>query len=204
MKKSKRVPTLPPLSFDALKETEELEEFAQLSLQRCGDSRYYNAEKALGIMRTCVIEVLASRLGYYESLANYHPKWLREIRETVVRTVVGLVGPDIHTNEKYYSYFVDQAAREYLVDRARQHKKRLSVTPQPEAQAIEGQLDALRVECRLTVEDLAEALDIAPRSVYRHLSGEAIPRNRQIAAYENLFSKQLGKSIHLETSGKRH
>jgi DNA-binding XRE family transcriptional regulator len=203
MRKSNSAPPLPPLSFEALQATEDIEEYAHLSLGRCGDARYYNTEKALGIMRTCVIEVLASRLGYYETLDNYHPKWLGEIREIVVRTVVGLVGVDIHNNEKYYSYFVDQTARRYLTDRARKRKKLPSMPSQPKAQPIKNQLDAFRVECRLTVEDIAETLDVSSRSVYRHLSGAAIPRTRQIAAYEKLFSEKLGKSIHLETSGKR-
>jgi hypothetical protein len=131
MRKPNSGPPLPPLSFEALQVTEDIEEYAPLSLARCGDTRYYNAEKALGIMRTCVVEVLASRLRYYETLENYHSQWLREIREIVVRTVVGLVGVDIHTNEKYYSYFVDQTARRYLTDRARKRKKQQSGQPTP-------------------------------------------------------------------------
>ena len=50
-------------------------------------------------------------------------------------------------------------------------------TAQPERQKAEtlgDQIDRLREECRLTVEELAENLNIESRSVYRHLSGEAI------------------------------
>ncbi|MGB2635016.1 MAG: helix-turn-helix transcriptional regulator, partial [Candidatus Acidiferrum sp.] len=57
---------------------------------------------------------------------------------------------------------------------------------------IAKQIDRLREESRLTVEEVAEALDVDPRSVYRHLSGQANPRSRQIAAYEELCSDLTG------------
>jgi DNA-binding XRE family transcriptional regulator len=72
--------------------------------------------------------------------------------------------------------------------------------PKMPAETIAAQIERLRAECRLTVEDLAEALDVEPRSVYRHLSGKTIPRKKQTAAYEKLFSKHLGKQTRLETS----
>jgi DNA-binding transcriptional ArsR family regulator len=67
-------------------------------------------------------------------------------------------------------------------------------TPPPK---LHDQIERLRVESRLTIEDLAEAIELTPRSVSRHLAGEAVPRLRQIAAYERVFTRKLGKAIHL-------
>jgi len=73
--------------------------------------------------------------------------------------------------------------------------------PPREAQrgeTISEQIERLRNECRLAVEDLAEAIDLTPRSVYRHLSGGAHPRKRQLAAYEKVFSEKLKRQVHLQ------
>jgi DNA-binding transcriptional ArsR family regulator len=66
--------------------------------------------------------------------------------------------------------------------------------------ALSEQIDDLRNECRWTVEELAEVIDVAPRSVYRHLSGEATPRKRQVAAYEKAFSDKLKRPVLLKVS----
>jgi DNA-binding transcriptional ArsR family regulator len=76
--------------------------------------------------------------------------------------------------------------------------------PQRNADSVKNQINDLRDECRLTVEELAESVGLAPRSVYRHLSGKAIPRPSQVATYEKFFSKRLAREIHLKTSRKRH
>ena len=72
------------------------------------------------------------------------------------------------------------------------------------AETVGEQIDSLRAECRYTVEELAEKLGIQPRSVYRHLSGEAIPRKPHLGAYERVFSERLGRKVFIiQTSGKR-
>ena len=81
-------------------------------------------------------------------------------------------------------------------------KQSIQPEQQPEV-PIGRQLELLREECGITVEDLAEAIDLKTRSVYRHLSGEAVPRRRNLAAYERLFSKRLERLIRLTTSPKR-
>lgn len=72
------------------------------------------------------------------------------------------------------------------------------------AETIAEQIERLREECRLTIEELAEELRIESRSVYRHLSGQAIPRTGHIGAYERVFSERLGRKVLIsKTSGKR-
>lgn len=77
MKKKTSVPPIPPLPIKVLGEVQDVEEFARLSLMRCGDSRYYNAQQAVRILRTCVVESLDTQLEHYQNLENYCPEWLK-------------------------------------------------------------------------------------------------------------------------------
>jgi|ERR1017187_1949211 hypothetical protein len=63
-------------------------------------------------------------------------------------------------------------------------------------ESIAEQLRRLRLESRLTVEALTEALGgIDQRNVERHLSGETVPRIGNIGAYERVFSNVLKRNI---------
>jgi hypothetical protein len=67
------------------------------------------------------------------------------------------------------------------------------------------QLERLRQAAHIDIEDLAERIDVAPRSVYRHLSGSAVPQPKQFAAYERVFSELLDRKVVItKMSGKRH
>jgi hypothetical protein len=66
-----------------------------------------------------------------------------------------------------------------------------------------AQLRELRKESHLEFEELAEALDVAPRSVYRHFSGESVPYGKHLARYQEIFSEKLGRKVLISrTSGK--
>jgi DNA-binding transcriptional regulator YiaG len=100
---------------------------------------------------------------------------------------------DIKTSPEWISYM------EQLDAIASRKERRRTKRKSPKAkETIHGQIENLRSECRLTVEQLAEALDISPRSIHRHLSGKAIPRKSHIAEYERVFSEKLKKSIRLQ------
>jgi hypothetical protein len=96
-------------------------------------------------------------------------------------------------------------SREWLgyLDRLAKLGERPIQPEDSQEQPIAVQLKKLSDECRMTVEEVAEAVAVEPRSVYRHLSGEAIPRKRQLAAYERVFTEKLKRPIRLKTSGKR-
>lgn len=69
--------------------------------------------------------------------------------------------------------------------------------------SVASQIEQLRVECRLTVEQLADKMKLEPRSVYRHLAGTK-PRIGHLGAYENVFSELLGRKVVIsDTSAKR-
>jgi protoheme ferro-lyase len=199
-----KIPPIPPLSAEALDRVEHVEKYARYALAACSNAvgNLVNPEKALRILRTCVVESIDAQIDYYETLPSYRKEWLRELQYKTVDSSIGLM--PMWTSGEAFREELDRTIRDHVRQRSKVARIQLLSAVQQIPQKIEDQLEALRTECRFTVEDLAEALDVAPRSIYRHLSGEAIPRTRQIAAYEKLFSKHLGKSIRLETSVKRH
>ncbi|MGA3371635.1 MAG: hypothetical protein ABSC48_07725 [Terracidiphilus sp.] len=71
-------------------------------------------------------------------------------------------------------------------------------------ESLAAQIKRLQNECEITAEAMAVAIEVEPRSIYRHLAGTAVPRPKHIAAYENLFSERLGKSVTLKRPVKRH
>jgi hypothetical protein len=64
-----------------------------------------------------------------------------------------------------------------------------------ELKAAGQEIDRLRKEGRLTMEDLAKAINSTPRTVQRHIAGENKPLPRCVAAYERVFSMLLKRKI---------
>jgi DNA-binding transcriptional regulator YiaG len=201
------LPRLPPLSVKALEDVQEVERFAHRNLRECGGPADYNFEKALRILRTCVITSLEVQMRFYASLRNYHSRWIQEIVEKAIDSTVGLVGMD---GGYYYENFRNALhqtvgdyfkAEELKTREAEKSGKPKKATNIPNV--IGGQIDTLREECRLPVEQLAEEIGLSVRSVYRHLSGEANPSSRHMAEYESFFSKRLSRTIKFKTSPKR-
>jgi DNA-binding XRE family transcriptional regulator len=63
------------------------------------------------------------------------------------------------------------------------------------ADTLGSQINRLRQECHLTVDELAEKIDIDVRSVRRHLKDDSVPYDRHIWAYQRLFSKLLNRQV---------
>jgi hypothetical protein len=190
--------------MSALTQVQDIESYARRALNGCGGEYDYNVEKALRILRTCVVSSIEVQMTFYASLRAYNPRWILEITQKTISATIGLVGM---TGARHYASFeatLQQTVKEHFeaenaaLRRTPSKKKSAKKSP-----SLSNQIDDLRDKSRLTVEDLAEGVGLAARSVYRHLSGEAIPRKRQIAAYEALFTKKLSKPIHLETSSQR-
>jgi hypothetical protein len=75
-------------------------------------------------------------------------------------------------------------------------KKLAAKTEQPgEDTTLADTIRALRDECRLTTEELAERISLDARSVQRHIAGKTQPYARHLRAYEGLFSKLLERKI---------
>jgi hypothetical protein len=59
---------------------------------------------------------------------------------------------------------------------------------------IARNIDMLRLECKYSFDDLAEASGIDKRTILRHLSGMQ-PRLRMLQRYAEIFSTVLGREI---------
>jgi hypothetical protein len=76
----------------------------------------------------------------------------------------------------------------------------------PLAPSVAVELRRLLEEARIKPEDIAEAIGIQPRNVYRHLSGQTRPSITNIGKYEQAISKRLGRKVllpHVSKTSKR-
>jgi DNA-binding XRE family transcriptional regulator len=199
-KKSSQI-FLPPMSIDLLEFVELCEESAHRNLSDSFRRGSLDVGKATAILATFVVSVVDGQIANYSRLHKYDPRWTNEIIQSAIRSAEGLIS---RISDRYNQFVTPQLERiisEHLKAKAKKKKEpTLPKSDHKKLVPLGTQIDSLRKECRMTVEELADALDVTPRSVYRHLSGEADPRPRQIAAYEKLFSQKLGKPVHLNTS----
>jgi hypothetical protein len=156
----------------------------------------------------------ADQYDSFRSDEQYAHWLLRLIERVIARVLVAVErveGGDSNTLIMGYHGLgqqeIDKALRETLVEIAESYArggngplKHSDPTPQqPEMkQADDGnslgsQIKSLRLECDLSVEELATAIEVEPRTVYKHLSDRVVPRRERVTAYEKLFSKALAK-----------
>lgn len=62
-------------------------------------------------------------------------------------------------------------------------------------ETVAEQIQRLRKESNLTVDELAEKVGVDVRNVTRHISGKTKPRLSNLAAYERVFSEALGRKV---------
>jgi hypothetical protein len=204
-KKSKKripVPPIPQLSLEALDRVQKLERYARQELRDCEHTGHFNTNKAERILRTCTVQVLREQLAYYESLPNFHEGWVLKLQANTIASAVGML-PDGYGDEltqHFHDLLWDTTYADLNPPKTQSGAEKDSQKPNT---SLAEQIKKLRDEARLTNEDLADGIGIGWRAIYRHLSGEAVPRKRQIAAYEKLFSKSLARDIRLEIPVKR-
>jgi ribosome-binding protein aMBF1 (putative translation factor) len=70
--------------------------------------------------------------------------------------------------------------------------------------SIGEQIDGLRDECALSIEELAEKVGLHPTNVSRHIHDQAIPSRKNLAKYSKIFAKLLKREIVIrKTQAKR-
>jgi hypothetical protein len=194
----KTPPPLPPLSLQALHDVEIIDRAVQDSLEGCINAvrNLVNPEKASRILRTCLVESLNVQIDYYSSLPNYHPIWLLHIMKRTVDSMVDLF-PVFTSGEQFRDELLLTAV-DHLKERGVRSADATTKPSSPalkEADSVGAQISRLREECRLTVEALAEGIDVDVRSVRRHIGGQSVPYQRHIWAYEKLFSNILNRKV---------
>jgi|HubBroStandDraft_6_1064221.scaffolds.fasta_scaffold04816_8 DNA-binding transcriptional regulator YiaG len=80
----------------------------------------------------------------------------------------------------------------------RKRKRKRKRKPSVPKETIAEQIQRLRKECNLTVEQLAALVGLDVRNVSRHVSGRTKPRLSSLAAYERVFSKALDRKVTID------
>ena len=96
-----------------------------------------------------------------------------------------------------------------------QRESRIKSTPQQPTSApdsvsgsdsrntVGDQIRRLREECRWTLPELAEEVNLDERTISRHESGESKPYARNISKYERVFSKRLSRKVLIDNLPSR-
>jgi DNA-binding XRE family transcriptional regulator len=69
------------------------------------------------------------------------------------------------------------------------------VTTEPGLRSLSEQLEDLRSECDISIEELADKVGIDPTNVSRHLNGKSTPSRKTRGSYGRAFSKLLNQKI---------
>ncbi len=89
---TKKLHRPPPLSFDALKQVEEIERYTEQAMHRCTKGGF-NKAKALTILRTCITEAFNAKHNFYISLSDYRKEWISEIKRETIDSAICFLNP---------------------------------------------------------------------------------------------------------------
>lgn len=173
------------------------------------DSCYYghkdfDANWMPGIVEESIQIMLICWRHFYDSDGT---QYLPLLRETLGAHIVAECPPELSAltgrqASLYAKAGIDVASGSPLLLMAHAaaqnaHKQAASASTSALVDTIGEQIKRLREESNLTTEQIADLIGIRPRNVYRHLAG-INPRPRQIKAYEEAFTKVLGRQIKLK------
>jgi DNA-binding XRE family transcriptional regulator len=69
------------------------------------------------------------------------------------------------------------------------------LVPEAKPETIGAQIKRLRHECKWTIQELADVIDIDERTIRRHEADDVQPYDRTVRAYERVFSNELKRKI---------
>jgi len=191
-------PDYPIVRIQIYEEVSKLGEISDEACQRGTDARLafvllhfeIDAEAHLRLVTD-----MASQKDYITLLDD----WTRKTWEKFTCCPFDFLPPLGDTGLSRWKCILDRAA--HWVNEGNKRLVSLRVTAPIQAMTIGKRLRELRERCRMTIEEVAEAVEVSARTVERHESGN-IPsiRSKNLLAYEKLFSKRLGKEICLDSS----
>jgi hypothetical protein len=82
--------------------------------------------------------------------------------------------------------------------RRKRKRKRKRKAGRTRKETVAEQIQRLRKECNLTVEQLAARVGLDVRNVTRHVSGQTKPRLSSLAEYERVFSEALDRKVTID------
>lgn len=95
----KKRPLIPPLSFEVLEVVEDIERYSRQALRSCNDTFKFNRDKAMNILRTCVVSVFDIQIKFYSSFHNFTEDWVAHVGHTVIGSAMGLITASIHDDD---------------------------------------------------------------------------------------------------------
>jgi hypothetical protein len=190
----KEYSSLPPLSVRALRDLTEIEEEVADAVKDCNNFSlpiskiFQNPKRTERLLQTYLVAALDVQFDYYSTLPNYRASWIVQIIGNTVSSFIGLF-PPFASGEQHRSVLL-QTAAEYVKTRQWKLPKQTGELQSRNGhRPISEQIEALRKECQVTLDKLAEEIDVDVRTVRRHLRGQSIPYDRHLWAYEKVFSK---------------
>jgi hypothetical protein len=198
------VPLLPPLSREALSQIHEIEDEVREALEDCTDPilGFTNPEKARQIVHTYLVAAIDVKVGHYSSLPTYQARWIPEIIVSTVNFFLGIlhfVEPQEQLRNDLLRTAAQHLAQKRLEAEAIKNKAATPASqipsPSPADDTIAAQLKRLRAETGWTIPALAAAVNKDVSTVSRNLSGQYIPYDRNLSAYEQAFSKRLKRQV---------
>lgn len=210
MGKALEISDMPPLTPEMHDELRALERGLRLELRSCCN-RYevIDPHAAFEYARTYAVQFYDLYYGFYSQIPDpkYRPHW-RPASETfafdrVVRC--------IENNSGIRAYFANDTTRTQRIRRTiSDHAERnpiptIPIDLQPPNRpgvfapvSVAARLKALKRKSRLSAQKIADGIGVDLRTVQRHLSGTASPRDAQILAYEKFFTNHLGEPTKIE------
>ena len=154
-----------------------------------------------------------------------HPCWLHDLGERIEARVINSLRPNFSGTLTHHATAEEmaKAVHDSLISHVEDCISGIQRLPSPpistgavqlsptangqpvitsrEAQrykTIGEQIKKLCNDCLVSVEELADAIHVSPRSVYRHLSDSDRPSKRHWAAYEKYFTAKLQRPVRLQ------
>ncbi|MGA2897307.1 MAG: hypothetical protein ABSE27_06895 [Acidobacteriaceae bacterium] len=131
--KKKSPPPIPPLSLEVLDAVEKMERYAKSALAQCDTSWNFNREKAMRILRTCVVTTFDQQVKYHKTSPLFHPHWIVDIANSTIASALAL------NSSTSLDYTV---ARNELVDTLAEHQAQKEVQEQSDLVVVSEKDDS--------------------------------------------------------------
>jgi hypothetical protein len=151
-----------------------------------------------------IMKRLASRIAYWQAETFMPAAFARDGKRHAEDSNLVAQQPRMSTsmiaNEEATRVMARRVAEltpipESMLPKSRPNDKTENAPPVSPPDSIGVQIEKLRVESRMSVEALADAIERDPTTVSRHISDKLDPQLRTLGAYERVFSKVLKRQI---------
>ena len=136
MAKKKSPPPIPPLSLEVLDAVEKMERYAKNALSQCDTSWNFNREKAMRIMRTCVVTTFDQQVEYHKTSPLFHPHWIVEIANSTIASALALNASTSLDYTKARNELVDTLAEHQAQKEAQEQSDLVVVSKKDDSPAV--------------------------------------------------------------------